>query len=161
MSADTELKTRTSQVAPTVENVVSTVNLSCTLDLKAIAFRARNTECNPRKFPWLKMWIREPKTTALLFSSGKMVITGAKSEQQSLKAARRHARIIKKLGLDVKFRGFQILNVITVYDFKVPFNLTQLAYSDHHSRFSIYEPELYPGLIYRMKQSKVTVQVFH
>jgi len=66
---------------PTLQNLVATANLNCTrLDLRKIAMGCRNAEYNPSRFPAVVMRIREPKTTALIFSKGKMVITGAKSE---------------------------------------------------------------------------------
>lgn len=71
-----------SEIVPNLQNIVSTVNLACRLDLKLIALQARNAEYNPKHFSAAIMRIREPKTTALIFASGKMVITGAKSEQQ-------------------------------------------------------------------------------
>lgn len=82
-------------------NIVSTVNLGCKLDLKKIALHARNAEYNPKRFAAVIMRIREPRTTALIFSSGKMVCTGAKSEEDSRLAARKYARIIQKLGFPV------------------------------------------------------------
>lgn len=82
-------------------NIVSTVNLNCKLDLKKIALHARNAEYNPKRFAAVIMRIREPRTTALIFSSGKMVCTGAKSEEDSRLAARKYARIIQKLGFTV------------------------------------------------------------
>lgn len=82
-------------------NIVSTVNLGCKLDLKKIALHARNAEYNPKRFAAVIMRIREPRTTALIFSSGKMVCTGAKSEEDSRLAARKYARIVQKLGFSV------------------------------------------------------------
>ena len=55
---------------PKIQNVVSTVNMCCELDLKKIALKARNAEYNPKRFAAVIMRIREPKTTALIFSSG-------------------------------------------------------------------------------------------
>ena len=69
-----------SGIVPILQNIVSTVNLGCKLDLKSIAMRARNAEYNPRRFAAVILRIRDPKTTALVFHSGKMVVTGAKSE---------------------------------------------------------------------------------
>lgn len=69
--------------SPTLQNIVSTVNLGVQLDLKKIALHARNAEYNPKRFAAVIMRIREPRTTALIFSSGKMVCTGAKSEEAS------------------------------------------------------------------------------
>jgi transcription initiation factor TFIID TATA-box-binding protein len=59
-------------------NVVATVDLNCQLDLKEIALKCRNAEYNPKRFTAVIMRIRDPKTTALIFGSGKMVVTGAK-----------------------------------------------------------------------------------
>jgi transcription initiation factor TFIID TATA-box-binding protein len=80
------------------------VNLGCSLDLKKIALYARNAEYNPKRFAAVIMRIRSPRTTALIFSSGKMVCTGAKSEQDSRLAARKYARIIQKLGFSVRIK---------------------------------------------------------
>lgn len=88
-------------IVPQLQNIVSTVNLGCKLDLKKIALHARNAEYNSKRFAAVIMRIREPRTTALIFSSGKMVCTGAKSEEQSRLAARKYARIVQKLGFDV------------------------------------------------------------
>ena len=70
----------TNGIIPQIQNTVVTVNLDCTLDLVKIAQKARNCTFNPKRFCAVIMRIREPKTTALLFSTGKMVCTGAKSE---------------------------------------------------------------------------------
>jgi transcription initiation factor TFIID TATA-box-binding protein len=86
-----------------LRNIVSTVNLGCKLDLKKIALQARNAEYNPKRFAAVIMRIREPRTTALIFSSGKMVCTGAKSEDDSRLAARKYARIVQKLGFVVGY----------------------------------------------------------
>uniref|UniRef100_J3N2U6 TATA-box-binding protein n=1 Tax=Oryza brachyantha TaxID=4533 RepID=J3N2U6_ORYBR len=139
-------------------NIVSTVNLDCRLDLKQIALQARNAEYNPKRFAAVIMRIREPKTTALIFASGKMVCTGAKSEDHSKLAARKYARIVQKLGFPAKFKEFKIQNIVGSCDVKFPIRLEGLAYS--HGAFSSYEPELFPGLIYRMKQPKIVLLIF-
>jgi hypothetical protein len=86
------------------------------------------------------MRIREPKTTALIFASGKMVVTGAKSEDDSRLASRKYARIVQKLGFDAKFSEFKIQNIVGSCDVKFPIRLEGLAYS--HGQFSSYEPEV-------------------
>ncbi|KAJ7815474.1 TBP-domain-containing protein [Mycena olivaceomarginata] len=90
------------------------------------------------------MRIRDPKTTALIFASGKMVVTGAKSEDDSRLASRKYARIVQKLGFDAKFSEFKIQNIVGSCDVN----------------FSSYEPELFPGLIYRMIKPKVVLLIF-
>jgi transcription initiation factor TFIID TATA-box-binding protein len=101
-----------SGIVPTLQNIVATVNLSARLDLKTIALHARNAEYNPKRFAAVIMRIREPKTTALVFASGKMVVTGAKSEDDSRLASRKYARIIQKLGFNASFKDFKIQNIV-------------------------------------------------
>lgn len=82
-------------------NCVSTINLGCELNLQTINFRTRNSEYNPKRFHGVVMRIREPRTTALIFRSGKIVCTGARTEEASLLACKKFARIIQKLGFKV------------------------------------------------------------
>lgn len=156
--ADSIAETGASGIVPTLQNIVATVNLDCRLDLKTIALHARNAEYNPKRFAAVIMRIREPKTTALIFASGKMVVTGAKSEDDSKLAARKYARIIQKLGFNAKFTDFKIQNIVGSCDVKFPIRLEGLAYA--HGTFSSYEPELFPGLIYRMVKPKIVLLIF-
>lgn len=148
----------TSGLVPTLQNIVATVNLDCRLDLKTIALHARNAEYNPKRFAAVIMRIREPKTTALIFASGKMVVTGAKSEDDSKLASRKYARIIQKLGFNARFTDFKIQNIVGSCDVHFPVRLEGLA--ARHSNFSSYEPELFPGLIYRMIKPKIVLLIF-
>lgn len=147
-----------SGIVPVLQNIVATVNLDCRLDLKTIALHARNAEYNPKRFAAVIMRIREPKTTALIFASGKMVVTGAKSEEFSRLAARKYARIIQKLGFNAKFTEFKIQNIVGSCDVKFPIRLEGLAFA--HGHYSSYEPELFPGLIYRMVKPKIVLLIF-
>jgi len=158
MQDDTNNITNVEGMVPTLQNIVATVNLDCRLDLKTIALHARNAEYNPKRFAAVIMRIRDPKTTALIFASGKMVVTGAKSEDDSRLASRKYARIVQKLGFDAKFSEFKIQNIVGSCDVKFPIRLEGLAYS--HGNFSSYEPELFPGLIYRMMSPKVVLLIF-
>ncbi|XP_065081694.1 TATA-box-binding protein [Ochlerotatus camptorhynchus] len=145
-------------ILPQLQNIVSTVNLSCRLDLKKIALHARNAEYNPKRFAAVIMRIREPRTTALIFSSGKMVCTGAKSEEDSRLAARKYARIIQKLGFTAKFLDFKVQNMVGSCDVRFPIRLEGLVLT--HGKFSSYEPELFPGLIYRMVKPRIVLLIF-
>jgi transcription initiation factor TFIID TATA-box-binding protein len=150
---------KANEVVPNVQNVVSTVSLGIQLDLKRIALKAKNAEYNPRRFAAVIMRIRDPKTTALIFSSGKMVITGAKSEESSKVACKKYARIIQRLGYGhAKFLDFRIQNIVASCDIRFPVRLESLAHA--HNQFCSYEPELFPGLIYRMITPKVVLLIF-
>lgn len=85
--------------------------------------------CLFQRFAAVIMRIREPKTTALIFASGKMVVTGAKSEDDSKLASRKYARIIQKLGFPAKFTDFKIQNIVGSCDVKFPIRLEGLAFS--------------------------------
>ncbi|KAF5922753.1 hypothetical protein HPG69_013098 [Diceros bicornis minor] len=147
-----------SGIVPQLQNVVSTVNVACKLDLRKIALHARNVEYNPKRFAAVIMRIREPRTTALIFSSGKIVCTGARSEEQSQLAARKFARVIQKLGFPARFLNFKIQNLVGSCDVRFPIRLEGLVLT--HQQFSSYEPELFPGLIYRMVNSRVVLLIF-
>jgi transcription initiation factor TFIID TATA-box-binding protein len=145
-------------VIPVLQNIVSTVNLGCKLDLKKICSQARNAEYNPRKFAAVIMRIKNPKTTALMFSSGKMVCTGAKSEKDSRLATRKYARIVQKLGFTAKILNFKIQNMVGSCNVKFTVRLEALVLA--LGRVSRYEPELFPGLIYRMVKPRVVLLIF-
>mmetsp|Transcript_45888 Transcript_45888/g.109947 ORF Transcript_45888/g.109947 Transcript_45888/m.109947 type:complete len:241 (-) Transcript_45888:168-890(-) len=153
-----DLSVHPSGIVPQLQNIVATVNLDCKLDLKTIAFHARNVEYNPKRFAAAIMRIRAPKTTALIFSSGKMVCTGAKTEALAREAARKYAKVISKLGFPAQFKDFKIQNMVGSCDVKFPIRLEGLAWS--HGHFAQYEPELFPGLIYRMQMPKIVLLIF-
>ncbi|OAF70120.1 TATA sequence-binding protein, partial [Intoshia linei] len=123
-----------------------------------IACHARNAEYNPKKFSALIMRIREPRTTALIFNSGRIVCTGAKSVELSKLASRKYARIIQKLGFEAKFKEFKVQNIVASGNVMCPIRLEGLCYA--HSQFCSYEPELFPGLVYRMLKPRIVILIF-
>ncbi|XP_012257349.1 TATA-box-binding protein [Athalia rosae] len=145
-------------IQPSLQNIVSTVNLGVELKLMYINTRTRNSEYNPARFTGLIMRIRDPRSTALIFRSGKLVCTGARCEEDSYLAARKFARIIQKLGFPVKFMNFKIHNIVATCDLKFPIKLENLNHM--HGQFSSYEPELFPGLVYRMVLPRVVLLIF-
>ncbi|CDW73284.1 tata box binding protein [Stylonychia lemnae] len=154
----TQINLSAQQKDPTLQNIVATCNFGCKLDLRKIAINARNCEYNPKRFAAAIMRIREPKTTALIFQSGKMVCTGAKSEEISKNACKMYAKAVKKIGFDVKLHEFKIQNVVASHDCGFPISLESISHE--HDKFSTYEPELFPGLIYRMQSPKLVMLIF-
>jgi len=138
---------------------VATVDLKCRPDLPHVASHARNAEYNPRRFSAVIMRLREPsKATALLFGTGKLCVTGVKNEDDAKFAARKIAKIVLKLGFSAGFEDFKIQNMVASGDLGFPVRLEGIA--DEHSKFSSYEPELFPGLIYRVESPRVVLLVF-
>uniref|UniRef100_A0A1I7YNS7 TBP-domain-containing protein n=1 Tax=Steinernema glaseri TaxID=37863 RepID=A0A1I7YNS7_9BILA len=116
---------------PQLQNIVSTVNLGIPLKLHEIAQQARNIEYNPKRFGAAVLRIRSPRTTALLFASGKMVITGAKSEEQSREAGRKFARIVQKLGFKAEFFNFKIQNMVACANVNFAIRLEGVSVMHH------------------------------
>merc|ERR1719356_1395815 len=71
--------------------------------------KSRNSEYNPKRFAAVIMRIREPKSTALVFSTGKIVITGAKTGSDAWISARKYVRILQKLEYPAKFSGYTVV----------------------------------------------------
>lgn len=132
-----------------ITNVVTCCSYGCQLELKKIALYARNVEYNPRKFSAAVMKIKNPMATALMFSTGKVVITGLKNEEDILKAYRRFGRILQKLHFPILnlTSSIKITNIVATFDFGriINLNLLNTIYHAH----STYEPELFPGLTFK------------
>lgn len=142
-----------------IQNMSATANLGVKLDLKQIALRCRNTEFNPKRFAAVIMRLREPRATALIFGSGKMVITGTKTSHNAMLAAKRFTYIIDRVGFTPQeVIDFKVQNIVGTCDMGFPIRLEGLACN--HSNYASYEPELFPGLIYRLENPKVVLLIF-
>jgi len=169
-SADTKESSKTEdkiEILPNIENIVSTANFGCQLNLREIALQAKNAEYNPRRFSAVIMKIKEPKTTALIFSSGRIVCLGAKTEEDSQKACKKFGKIIKSLGYPAIFKEFKIENIVGSLDIKFNISLNKLYFhiiknfNSGLRRYVVYEPEVFPGLIYRMVDPKIVLLIFN
>ncbi len=83
-------------------------SLDVAVDLQHLALNAKNVEYRPKKFSAVVMRMRNPRATALIFRTGKLVITGASSKESSYQAARRFARSVQKLYPDVRFSDYEV-----------------------------------------------------
>lgn len=138
--------------------MVASITLNQKLNLEKIAERVPNAEYSPEQFPGLVLRISRPKTATLIFSSGKMVCTGAKSEEEVYKAVKTIIRILRSHGIDVRGEPIiEIQNIVASANLKTLVDLEKAAYLLENS---MYEPEQFPGLIYRMEDPKVVLLIF-
>lgn len=139
-----------------ITNVVCCFSVGCHLNLRQIALSAANVEYR-RENGMVSMKLRRPSITASIWSSGKIMCKGANSDDAARRGARRIARIIQKLGFRVKIRKISVVNVLGTCS--MPFEIKINAFSQHH-REAEYEPELHPGVTYKIKNLKATLKIF-
>jgi transcription initiation factor TFIID TATA-box-binding protein len=141
-----------------IENVVATAALHQNIDLNSIVRIFPGVEYRPEQFPGLVYHLRKPKTTTLLFSSGKMVCTGAKSERQARRAVIKVVDELKRNGVVILSKPeTQIQNMVASVGLGGRVDLEKVTYS---LKRTMYEPEQFPGLIYRMEDPKVVILIF-
>ena len=141
-----------------IENIVATVILEHPLDLNLIETRIPDVDYNPDQFPGLVYRIQNPKVTALIFKSGKMVITGAKSIRQLVYAVKKILKVLMNHGIPIHGKPqIQIQNIVASANLHVLIDLEKAAFVLEKS---MYEPEQFPGLIYRMSKPRVVLLIF-
>lgn len=139
-----------------INNVVCSFNVRCHLNLRVIATQGLNVEYR-KENGMVTMKLRHPYTTASMWSSGKITCTGANSEDQAKTAARKYARFLQKLGFNTRFTNYRVVNVLGTCT--MPFAIKITQFSQEHREAS-YEPELHPGVTYRIRDPKATLKIF-
>jgi transcription initiation factor TFIID TATA-box-binding protein len=141
-----------------IENIVATVILQNNLDLNLIETRIPDVEYNPDQFPGLVYRMQQPKVTALIFKSGKMVVTGAKSVMELVQAVKKILKTLIEKGIPIQGRPqIQIQNIVASANLHVFVDLERAAEVLENN---MYEPEQFPGLIYRMRKPRVVLLIF-
>jgi len=142
-----------------IENVVATVVVEITekIDLNQIARKHADVEYNPERFPGLVMRIEKPRATILIFSTGKMVVTGLRKAREAPRVVEKVVKNIRKAGIKVSNPEITIQNIVASGDLHTNIDLNMAAIV---MEFAMYEPEVFPGLIYRMPDPKTVFLIF-
>ena len=142
-----------------IENVVATVVVEITekIDLNIIARKHADVEYNPERFPGLVMRIEKPKATILIFSTGKMVVTGLRKATEAGRVVEKVVKNIRKAGIIVSNPEITIQNIVASGDLHTNIDLNMAAIV---MEYAMYEPEVFPGLIYRMQEPKTVFLIF-
>ncbi len=141
-----------------IVNVVASASVDQKIDLNDITKKFPETEYNPEQFPGLVFRIKNPKTATLIFRTGKMVCTGAKSEELAIKAVNIVVQRLRKGKIKIKKDA-----VITVQNIVSSINLGGKIHLEKAARTlprSMYEPEQFPGIIHRMVDPKTVILIF-
>jgi transcription initiation factor TFIID TATA-box-binding protein len=141
-----------------IENIVASASLGIRIPLEKIVEHLEGTEYEPEQFPGLVYRMKDPKAAALIFSSGKIVCTGARSVADVRKVVKKVVEMIKtaKIG-EPKTYPIQIENIVASAKLEARLNLDKIAFELENSE---YEPEQFPGLVYRMKSPKAAFLLF-
>jgi transcription initiation factor TFIID TATA-box-binding protein len=141
-----------------IQNVVASATLNQRVDLNAVVKGNPGVEYRPAQFPGLVFRLKRPKTATLIFNSGKMVCTGAKSAKEARRAVTKVVKELKKSGIIIIGKPeLKIVNIVASASLGGLIDLEKAAYS---LRRTMYEPEQFPGLIYRMDEPKVVILLF-
>jgi transcription initiation factor TFIID TATA-box-binding protein len=141
-----------------VENVVAFTALGKDISLTMLVEKIEDVEYEPEQFPGLVYRIKDPRAAALIFSSGKIVCTGARSIAMSKEAMHKIVDRLRKTGLRLpKTFKIQIENIVASSKIDAKLNLEEIAFSLENAE---YEPEQFPGLVYRIKDPRVAFLLF-
>ena len=141
-----------------IENVVASASLNQRINLNAVVKGYPGVEYRPVRFPGLVFRLKKPKTATLIFSSGRMVCTGAKSAKEARRAVTKVVKELKRSGIIIIGKPeLKIVNIVATANLGGMIDLEKTAYQ---LRRTMYEPEQFPGLIYRMDEPKVVILVF-
>jgi transcription initiation factor TFIID TATA-box-binding protein len=143
-----------------VQNIVASTTFAEKLDLDVIALSLEEAEYEPEQFPGLVYRLSKPKTATLLFRSGAANCTGAKTLDDVKTTIKIIAEKLEKIGIKVyKNPEIVIQNIVATSDLEGELNLSEVAVSLGLENVE-YEPEQFPGLVYRIREPKVALLLF-
>ena len=145
-----------------IENIVASATVKHRIELSSVVKAFPDAEYRPGRFPGLVFRLKKPKTSTLIFSSGKMICTGAASENEARRALRKLVTVLKEGGILIVGKPeMKIVNVVATVNLGGSVDLLELYESERGMRGKIvYEPEQFPGLIYRMEGPRVVFLIF-
>ena len=141
-----------------IENMVSAITLDQRIDLKHFASTISEVEYNPESFPGVVFRIKKPKLAMLIFSSGKIICTGARTYDDIHEAVRQLIKKFEEAG--IKIRGepkIEVQNIVASSSLGFKVNLDILATKCWNTE---YEPEQFPGLVFRLDEPKTVMLIF-
>ncbi|MFH1451710.1 MAG: TATA-box-binding protein [archaeon] len=141
-----------------VQNIVATTSLEKDVSLTKLARTQPNTEYNPDTFPGLVLRVKEPKSAVLVFSSGNLVCTGTKSVAQVKEVVQQVIKQLKKIGVNVTTKPkITVQNIVASGAIDLDLNLNTLSLELENTE---YEPEQFPGLVYKLDEPNATFLLF-
>jgi len=144
----------------TIVNMVASATLNATLDLYGLAVSVPDIEYEPEQFPGAILKLKEPKVSLLLFKNGKLIISGASSEEQIVQAIKKASKIIHEIQPSVRVPrnvDYEVVNLVATANLNRSLDLFKTALGLDNVE---YEPEQFPGAILRLADPKLTLLLF-
>ena len=143
-----------------IENIVASGIIADSIDLVEFSANVENCELNKKRFPGAVYRIADPKIACLIFSSGKIVLTGIRNTKALTDGLAIVINSLKKVGIQpLKEPKVAITNMVCSYNLGRYINLNKLTVTLNLENIE-YEPEQFPGLVYRIKEPKIVVLIF-
>ena len=153
---------------PTIHNIVSTGLMTCDvmpLDLTAVRDVIPGASYDKKRFAAMTIRMHNPMCTILLFSSGRMVITGGKHWHESVHVCLSLRRLLQErlVGRDFRVRQCVVENIVAHVELNPPQG-KRLDLDTMYTHLNIhctYNRRMFPGLIFRPTASPVVFLCFH
>jgi transcription initiation factor TFIID TATA-box-binding protein len=143
-----------------IENIVASGAIADSINLVEIASRVDSCELNTKRFPGAVLRMEKPKIASLIFSSGKVVLTGIRDEQALAAGLTHIMQEMRNAGVETyDTPRVAITNIVCSYDMGKYINLNKLVITLNLENIE-YEPEQFPGLVYRLKDPKIVALLF-
>jgi transcription initiation factor TFIID TATA-box-binding protein len=143
-----------------IENIVASGVIADSIDLAEVSKKIPSCELNTKRFPGAVYRIEKPKIASLIFSSGKVVLTGIRDKDALDDGLNLIISSLKKAGVRTyKEPKVAITNIVCSYDIGKYINLNKVVITLNLENIE-YEPEQFPGLVYRIDKPKVVLLLF-
>jgi transcription initiation factor TFIID TATA-box-binding protein len=143
-----------------IENIVASSKIASKLSIKQLSTKLKGTSYNPEEFTGLTIKFKDPNVAVLLLPNGKAVSTGAKNLDQVNNSIKKVSNRLKKAGVTIrKKQETEVQNIIVTTNLKKELHLSSIAKGLLLENTN-YEPDQFPGLIYKIENSSAIVIIF-
>jgi len=143
-----------------IENIVASGVIADSIDLEKVSNKIKNCELNTKRFPGAVYRIEKPKIASLIFSSGKVVLTGIRNKEDLHAGLDIIMHSLRDAGIDTYDEPqVAVTNIVCSYDMGRYINLNKVVITLNLENIE-YEPEQFPGLVYRIEDPKIVALLF-
>lgn len=140
-----------------IENIVASITLNQKVPIDKILKASTEVEYEPEQFPGIVYRMKQPKAAALIFGSGRIICTGTRNMEDMKRAVNKILKLLRSAGMRIRKPIISVQNIVASAKFEGEIDLNGLAWELENSE---YEPEQFPGLVYRKEKPKIAFLIF-